>query len=206
MASNSRFGAARRAAASGIIAALIGFASPAVADDMQKCHDESGDAAIAACTRAIGAGKLSKRDQAIAYTSRGVEWRAKRQLDRAIADHAQAIKLDPNLSEAFYNRGNAYGDKGENDRAITDATRRSGSIQNSPVPSTTADWPGARRATPWGATPTSPGRSSSISVEQAGATSRPDLGNKERPDLGNKDGCGYFAFGKMAKGPKWGSS
>jgi tetratricopeptide (TPR) repeat protein len=120
MASNSRFRAARRAAASGIIAALIGLASPAVADDMQKCHDESGDAAIAACTRAIGAGKLSKRHQAIAYTSRGVEWRAKRQLDRAIADHAQAIKLDPNLSEAFYNRGNAYGDKGENDRAITD--------------------------------------------------------------------------------------
>ena len=162
MASNSRFRVARRAAAVGIVAALIGFASPAIADDMQKCHDESGDAAIAACTRAIGARKLSKRNQAVAYTSRGVEWRAKRQLDRAIADHTQAIKLDPNLSEAFYNRGNAYGDKGENDRAIT--TRRSGSIPNSPVPSTTADWPGARRATPWGAMPTSPGRSSSISV------------------------------------------
>ena len=120
MASNSRFRATRRAAAIGIVAALIGFAPPAIADDMQKCHDESGDAAIAACTRAIGAGKLSKRNQAIAYTSRGVEWRAKRQLDRAIADHTQAIKLDPNLSEAFYNRGNAYGDKGENDRAIND--------------------------------------------------------------------------------------
>jgi tetratricopeptide (TPR) repeat protein len=120
MASNLRLRAARRAAAIGIVAALIGLASPAIAEDLQKCHDESGDSAIAACTRAIGAGKLSKRNQAVAYTSRGVEWRAKGQLDRAIADHTQAIKRDPNLSEAFYNRGNAYGDKGENDRAIAD--------------------------------------------------------------------------------------
>jgi tetratricopeptide (TPR) repeat protein len=164
MAWDSSFRTARRAAAIGIVAAFIGLASPAIADDLQKCHDESGDAAIAACTRAIGAGKLSKRNQAIAYTSRGVEWRAKRQLDRAIADHSQAIKLDPSLSEAFYNRGNAYGDKGENDRAITDYDQASGSIPNSPVPSTTADWPGARRATRWAAMPTSPGRSSSISV------------------------------------------
>jgi tetratricopeptide (TPR) repeat protein len=119
MASNSPWSALGRSAAVGICAALIGFAAPAIADDLQRCHDESGDSAIAACTRAIGA-KLSKRNQAIAYTSRGVEWRAKRQLDRAIADHTQAIKLDPSLSEAFYNRGNAYGDKGENDRAITD--------------------------------------------------------------------------------------
>jgi tetratricopeptide (TPR) repeat protein len=120
MAWNLSLRAARRAAAIGIIAALIGFAPPAIADDLQKCHDESGDSAIAACTRAIGAAKLSNRYKAVAYTSRGVEWRAKGQLDRAIADHTQAIKLDPNLSDAFYNRGNAYGDKGENDRAITD--------------------------------------------------------------------------------------
>ena len=164
MASNSRFRATRRAAAIGIVAALIGFASPAIGDDLQKCHDESGDAAIAACTRAIGAGKLSKRNQAIAYTSRGVEWRAKRQLDRAISDHTQAIKLDPNLSEAFYNRGTPMATKGRMTAPLTTTTRRSGSIPNLPVPSTTADWPGARRATPWGAMPTSPGRSSSISV------------------------------------------
>jgi tetratricopeptide (TPR) repeat protein len=118
MASNLSLRAAR-AAAIGIVAALIGFAPPAIADDLQRCHDESGDSAIAACTRAIGA-KLPKRSAAIAYTSRGVEWRRKGQVDRAIADHTQAIKLDPNLSEAFYNRGNAYGDKGDTDRAIAD--------------------------------------------------------------------------------------
>jgi tetratricopeptide (TPR) repeat protein len=120
MASNSAWSALGRSAAIGIVAALVGFAAPAIADDLQKCHDESGDSAIAACTRAIETAKLSKRYKAVAYTSRGVEWRTKGQLDRAIADHTQAIKLDPNLSEAFYNRGNAYGDKGDNDRAIAD--------------------------------------------------------------------------------------
>src|SRR3984893_9861599 len=123
MASDSSFRAARRAAAIGIVAALIGFASPAIADDLQKCHDESGDAAIAACTRAIGAGKLSKRNQAIAYTSRGVEWRAKRQLDRAIADHSQAIKLNPKFAGAFNNRGLARRQKGDTAGGDADIAR-----------------------------------------------------------------------------------
>jgi tetratricopeptide (TPR) repeat protein len=119
MASNSRWSASHRGAVIGVVAALVAFAGPATADDLKRCHDESGDSAIAACTRAIGA-KLPKRSAAIAYTSRGVEWRRKGEVDRAIADHTQAIKFDPNLSEAFYNRGNAYGDKGDNDHAIAD--------------------------------------------------------------------------------------
>jgi tetratricopeptide (TPR) repeat protein len=119
MASHSSWLASHRAAVIGVVAALVAFAGPAIADDLQRCHDESGDSAIAACTRAIG-GKLPKRSIAIAYTSRGVEWRRKGQVDRAIADHTQAIKLDPKLSEAFYNRGNAYGEKGDHDRAIAD--------------------------------------------------------------------------------------
>ncbi len=40
--------------------------------------------------------------------------------DRAIADYNQALKLNPNLAQAYYNRGIAYGAKGENDRAIAD--------------------------------------------------------------------------------------
>jgi tetratricopeptide (TPR) repeat protein len=118
MSSNHRLSASRRTAV--IVAALLGFAAPAIADDLQRCHDESGDSAIAACTRAIETAKLSKHYKAVAYTSRGVEWRTKGQVDRAIADHTQAIKLDPNLSDAFYNRGNAYGDKGDHDHAIAD--------------------------------------------------------------------------------------
>src|SRR5262249_5662959 len=43
-------------------------------------------------------------------------------LDRAIADYSEAIRLDPKLPVAARNRGNAYKDKGDFDRAIADSS------------------------------------------------------------------------------------
>ncbi|MDR2597676.1 MAG: tetratricopeptide repeat protein [Treponema sp.] len=40
--------------------------------------------------------------------------------DRAIADYSEAIRLNPKLAEAYYNRGYAYSKKGDHDRAIED--------------------------------------------------------------------------------------
>jgi tetratricopeptide (TPR) repeat protein len=40
--------------------------------------------------------------------------------DKAIANYDQAVKLKPDYAEAYYNRGIAYGSKGEYDRAIAD--------------------------------------------------------------------------------------
>ena len=117
--------ATRRAASFFVVAALVALAGTvggARADDLQICHDQSGDVAIAACTRAIESGRLSKRNLAVAYTSRGVEWRAKGEVDRAIVDHGEAIRTDRTVPEAWYNRGNAYRQKGELDRAIKDYT------------------------------------------------------------------------------------
>ena len=108
-----------------LAAGFVSMAWPATrafATDLQVCHDASGDTAIAACTRAIESGALSKRELAMAYTMRGVEWRAKAELERAIIDHTDAIRKDPTVYEAFYNRGNAYRQKGDNDRAIADYT------------------------------------------------------------------------------------
>ncbi|MEW6491631.1 MAG: tetratricopeptide repeat protein [Cyanobacteriota bacterium] len=51
--------------------------------------------------------------RANAYTDKG-------EYDRAIDDYNQALKLNPNLAEAYNNRGFAYSDKGEYDRAIDD--------------------------------------------------------------------------------------
>jgi tetratricopeptide (TPR) repeat protein len=42
--------------------------------------------------------------------------------NRAIADHTAAIRKDPKNANAYYNRGNAYSDKGDTDRAIADYT------------------------------------------------------------------------------------
>ena len=44
----------------------------------------------------------------------------KGEFDQAIADFDQAIALQPDLADAYYNRGNAYAHKGEYDRAIED--------------------------------------------------------------------------------------
>ncbi len=43
--------------------------------------------------------------------------------DRAIADHAKAIEIDPELASAYNNRGIAYRAKGDNDSAIADHTK-----------------------------------------------------------------------------------
>ena len=43
--------------------------------------------------------------------------------DRSIADYTQALKLDPNNAIIYYQRGNAYNDKGDFDRAIADYTQ-----------------------------------------------------------------------------------
>jgi tetratricopeptide (TPR) repeat protein len=78
------------------------------------------DAQIAACTRQIGSGHFWGHDLAIEHYNRGITWKAKGDLDRAIADYTEAIRLDPKYERAYHNRGNAWSDKGDLDRAIAD--------------------------------------------------------------------------------------
>ena len=59
----------------------------------------------------------------MAFNTRGVLLSGLRQFDRAIADFDAAIRLQPNYSNAFENRGDAYQYKGELDRAIEDYDR-----------------------------------------------------------------------------------
>src|SRR6187431_386504 len=73
--------------------------------DAKACADQKGDEAIAACTRAIDAGGRSKSMAAV-YFNRALEWNAKKDFDRAIADYTEAIKINPEYREAFNNRGN----------------------------------------------------------------------------------------------------
>jgi tetratricopeptide (TPR) repeat protein len=85
------------------ISAFVTFIglTPVLADDFETCAKSSGDAAIAACTRAIASGKHKGSDLAALYQNRGVEWNAKRDSDRAIADYERAIaEYDKALSLA----------------------------------------------------------------------------------------------------------
>jgi len=94
--------------------------SRAIADDFATCRDASGDAAIAACTRAISSGRLNVHDLAVTYYNRSGEYGRKGDIDRAIADSTEAIRLAPHYPAALTNRGTAYHAKGDDDRAIAD--------------------------------------------------------------------------------------
>jgi tetratricopeptide (TPR) repeat protein len=95
-------------------------ASPALASDWEACAKGSGDDAVAACTRAIDSGGYDGRARALLHTNRGVEWKAKGELDRAIEDFDAAIEHDSNQAAAFNNRGIAHAAKRDYDRAIAD--------------------------------------------------------------------------------------
>jgi lipoprotein NlpI len=102
------------------VVALAGLPTVAAADDADTCAKQSGDVAIAACSRAIASGKFRGEELAAIYVSRGVEYKNKRGLDRAIADFDQAIRLEPKNADAYTVRGMAWEAKGDFDRAIAD--------------------------------------------------------------------------------------
>jgi tetratricopeptide (TPR) repeat protein len=85
--------------------------------------DIAWDEQISGCTSAIKSGKLERKDLAAALVNRGSAYRARGELERAIQDYDQAIKLDPNDVEAFFRRGIAHGRRREFDSAIADFDR-----------------------------------------------------------------------------------
>ncbi len=56
----------------------------------------------------------------MAFNNRGSAYADKGQTDRAIQDHDQAIKLNPNYAAAFYNRSVAKEEKGDKAGAEAD--------------------------------------------------------------------------------------
>ena len=99
---------------------LAASARAAPADDQQTCAKASGEVAIAACTRAIASGRFKGRELIGIYNNRGFEYRYKGDLDRAIADYSEAIRLDPKYALTYSHRGFAWRKKGDFDRAIAD--------------------------------------------------------------------------------------
>ena len=109
-----------------VIATLLSagtFVRPATADDGEVCANESGDIAIAACTRAIESGKYKGKSLAIKYLNRGAEWKLKKNLERALADYEAAIRLDRDNAEAYYNTCIVYKEKEDYDRALTNCNK-----------------------------------------------------------------------------------
>jgi tetratricopeptide (TPR) repeat protein len=103
-----------------VLLGLGASVAPAVADDRATCTNTTGDAAIAACNRAIGSGQYKGVELGKLLTSRGVELKRKGDIDGAIADYTRAIALNSKDLFAFNNRANTRRDKGDLDGAIAD--------------------------------------------------------------------------------------
>lgn len=117
------------------------FESRAAADDSKTCAGESGDIAIAACSRAIKSGRYKGHELARQYLNRGVEWKSKNDFDRSLADYGEAIRIDPKYADAFYDRCIIFNLKEDYDRALADCSQ---AIKLGPSPNATAATGGER--------------------------------------------------------------
>jgi len=99
-------------------------AAPARAVDAAErdcAQHEDKDVVIQGCSKVIQrGGAVSERIRVIAYTNRAVAYYHKGDLDSALADYNEAIRLDPTYERAYDDRGNVYRRKGDLDRALAD--------------------------------------------------------------------------------------
>lgn len=109
---------------SGPLSVSLGPSALAETAHRAACRDADPDTQIAGCTEIIARGKReTTRNRITAYINRGGAYRAKGDLDLAIADYDKAIAAQPQSATAFHGRGEAYRAKGDNDRAIMDYNR-----------------------------------------------------------------------------------
>lgn len=79
----------------------------------QECSEaalkgRSDNRSVLACTSALQVETMSFRDRARTYVNRGVLQMRQRHFTAARADFDEAARIDPNLGEAFVNRGATY--------------------------------------------------------------------------------------------------
>jgi tetratricopeptide (TPR) repeat protein len=113
----------------GLVALFFIIASPARAQDIaqltRQCggeHDETDDEIIAACTALIDNARVDPKQRSLAYSNRAYGYQGKGDLDRALADANEAIKLDPSSAKAFHRRGDVYKNRNQLDLALQDFT------------------------------------------------------------------------------------
>jgi lipoprotein NlpI len=93
---------------------------PTADADLCRTTINNPELAIRHCTIAIESRKANSEMLAKLHVLRGVEWAAKGDYERAIADHTTALKLDAKTNDANYFRAVAWSHKGEFERAIAD--------------------------------------------------------------------------------------
>jgi tetratricopeptide (TPR) repeat protein len=118
--------AAKRLSSAILLTGLLAAAGSALAQTQQErrwCEGEDGATPaqrIDGCSSVIKAERDKGEKLAESFNYRGVAYRLKGELDRAIQDYGQAIKLNGKFAMAYNNRGVTYDRKGDYERAIQD--------------------------------------------------------------------------------------
>jgi Na+/H+ antiporter NhaD/arsenite permease-like protein/Tfp pilus assembly protein PilF len=98
-------------------------AANAKTDRWATCRGGEPDLRIASCTDILARGSRETKSHRIAaFLNRSSAYRAKGDLDRAIADLDNALQLNPKSPLSLTNRASAYQAKGDLDRAAADYT------------------------------------------------------------------------------------
>jgi len=109
------------------LAVSMSFSGRALADkdaDLDRCkfvgQFARANESIAACDRVINDPKASAQDRSAALSSRCGWWWTRQEVDRALADCNEAIRLYSGNPGAYLNRGNVYLSKSDPERALSD--------------------------------------------------------------------------------------
>ncbi len=95
--------------------------SPALAQQVLDCAKEKNpDLQIRSCTQVIASAEASQVSRANAHLYRGQGYANKQQIDRAIADLNEAIRLNSLSDRAYSVRGRLWAAKGNTDLALAD--------------------------------------------------------------------------------------
>src|SRR5262249_15186389 len=95
----------------------------AAADDRADCIKAAGDEAIAACSRLIKSESFKSGSRGVAHPwfyNRGVAYEREGDLDAALADLSEAIRLDAKFATAYTARGTTYWQQGKAELALAD--------------------------------------------------------------------------------------
>ncbi len=107
-------------------------ADPAV-EAMKPC-ESGGDAETraVACTSLITGGTLRGKALGAAYVFRGKAQAQRNEMKAAISDFSEALKVDPQATDALYNRGAAYALMGQANYALADFAHLLDLVPNDP--------------------------------------------------------------------------
>jgi tetratricopeptide (TPR) repeat protein len=94
--------------------------------DYKRCTEDVAareDSRIIACSNVAADKRLPQDIRANALFWRGVIYVTKSKHELALADHNEAIRLEPNNAEFYSGRADAYLSMNDNDRALRDMSR-----------------------------------------------------------------------------------